>query len=66
MGLYKYTFNNICREDNSLEYGDETTKIVVNTHGTKGEITKDMRVFLDAINGVYRVKILSVDKENKK
>ena len=53
MGLYKYTFNNICREDNSLEYGDETTKIVVNTHGTKGEITKDMRVFLDAINGVF-------------
>ena len=25
----------------------------MNTHGTKGEITKDMRVFLDAINGVF-------------
>ncbi len=33
-GLYRYTFENICLEDNSLKLGDESIKVVLNTKGT--------------------------------
>lgn len=32
-GLYRYTFKNICMEDTSLELGDKTIKVVLNTKG---------------------------------
>ncbi len=43
-GLYVYTFNNICREDNSIELNDETTKIFLNPYG-KGQISKELDEF---------------------
>ena len=33
-GLYRYTFENICVENNSLRLGDESTKVVLSTKGT--------------------------------
>ncbi len=33
-GLYRYTFKNICLEDNSVTLGDESIKAVLNTRGT--------------------------------
>ena len=44
---YIYTFENICREEPDLSFGDETTKVVVNTQGSKGEISEGM---LEVIN----------------
>lgn len=35
--LYRYTFKNICFEDNSLELNDESIKVVLNTKGKNGE-----------------------------
>ncbi len=32
-GLYRYSFKNICIEDNGIIFGDETEKIVLNTRG---------------------------------
>lgn len=53
LGFYKYTFTNQCWEKPNLQYGDETTKIIINTKGIKGEISKDLKDFLDAVNGQF-------------
>ena len=40
---YIYTFENTCREDPELKFGDEAYKIVVNTKGCKGEISEELK-----------------------
>lgn len=40
---YIYTFENICREEPELRFGDETTKVVINTNGCKGEISDELK-----------------------
>ena len=38
---YIYTFENICREEPDITFGDGTTKVVVNTRGSKGECSAE-------------------------
>ena len=57
-GRYIYTFENTCREEPDLKFGDETYKIVINTKGTRGEISDELKeviVYLDEgkITGAY-------------
>ncbi len=47
-----YTFRNTCREHPDLEMGDQTTKIFLNTTGTKDDVGPDVKAFLDYVNGV--------------
>ena len=42
-GRYIYTFENICREEPELTFGDESYKVVVNTKGHKGEIPDELK-----------------------
>ena len=42
-GLYRYTFENICKEDNSLNLGDESVKVILNT---KGRVRKGIKTEL--------------------
>lgn len=49
LGRYKYTFSYKCEEVERLKYGDETTKIIVNTYGTKGEASEDLKDFLNVL-----------------
>ena len=47
---YIYTFENRCVEDVEIAFGDETQKVVVNTKGSVGEISdelKELLVYLD-------------------
>lgn len=53
LGYYKYTFTNKCNEVPELEYGDDTMKIIVNTLGTKGEVSNELKEFLKAVNGQF-------------
>ena len=46
-----YTFKNYCREQKSLEFGDETVKIFLNTKGTIGEVCDDLDKLLAYIDG---------------
>ena len=49
-GRYIYTFENRCIEEEGLLFGDETQKIVVNTKGNVGEISRELKevlVYLD-------------------
>ena len=40
---YIYTFETVCREVPGLSLGDDTYKIVVNTAGTEGEISNELK-----------------------
>lgn len=62
---YKYTFTYKCNEINGLEYGDFTTHIVLNTTGTKGNVSGDLKTFLKCINGVFSDNIFSATIKNE-
>ena len=48
-GQYVYTFLNQCQEVPDLELGDDTVKVFLNTKGTKGAISRDLRELLEFI-----------------
>ena len=48
-GLWRYTFENRCKEDNTLLLKDGTAKIFFNTTGTKGNISEDTKNILKFI-----------------
>lgn len=48
-GRYLYTFRNHCVEDLSLELGDETVKVFLNSKGHNGEIEAPLRELLEYI-----------------
>ena len=45
-GRWVYTFENRCREDQDIALGDEAAKIVLNTKGHVGEISKELKSLL--------------------
>ena len=47
-----YTFENHCREDLSIALGDEATKIILNTKGSVGEISDELRDLLRYMDGL--------------
>ena len=48
-GLYKYTFENLCEEDPSIKLGDESLKVFLNTKGQKGEVSRELKAFLNFV-----------------
>ena len=50
-GLYKYTFENRCVEDNSVVLGDKTCKIFLNAKGILEDANEDIRAFLQYVDG---------------
>ena len=50
-GYYKYTFRNTCQEDKELVLDDGVTKVVLNATGRKGEITSELKEFLQLVAG---------------
>ena len=49
-GNYIYTFKKRCLETPELEFPDETTIILLNTTGTHGSISPDIKSFFDYVN----------------
>ena len=47
---YIYTFENRCLEDLTLTLGDETVKIIVNTKGSTGEISEELKELIDYLD----------------
>ena len=50
LGRHRYDFKNFCKQDKSLEMGDGRTAIFLNTKGTKNDVAKDLRNFLDYVD----------------
>ena len=51
-GLYRYTFENLCKEQKDISLNDEAVKLFFNTTGTKGEVTGEARAFLKYVGGM--------------
>ena len=49
-GNYVYTFKKRCLENRELELSDEATTMILNTKGTHGDISKDIKSFYDYVN----------------
>ena len=47
---YVYTFKKCCLENRKLELPDEATTMILNTKGTHGAISKDIKSFYDYVN----------------
>jgi predicted transposase/invertase (TIGR01784 family) len=57
-GLYIYTFQNRCDQNYEVLLGDDAVKVVVNTKGTKGDISPELKeaiIYLDReeVTGPY-------------
>ena len=50
-GRHIYTFENRCIQDFELSFGDETTKIVLNTKGIIDDVSPEMKRLLNFIDG---------------
>jgi predicted transposase/invertase (TIGR01784 family) len=50
LGLHRYDFLSYCKQEKSLELGDGRTAIFLNTKGTKDDVSKDLRNFLDYVD----------------
>ena len=51
-GRHLYTFRNLCKEDPSLEMGDGTAKVFLNTKGTMDDVPADVKAFCGYVNGI--------------
>ena len=49
-GNYVYTFKKRCLENLELELPDEAATMILNTKGTHGDISKDIKSFYDYVN----------------
>ena len=54
-----YTFENKCKEDESLSLGDEAYKVIVNANGNREGLSDEMSDFLDFLQGKENDGILS-------
>ena len=50
-GRHIYTFENICKEDNSISMGDGAVKIFLNANGRQDDVSKELKAFLDYVAG---------------
>ena len=67
---YIYTFQNRCDEDNTILFGDDEVKVVVNTKGTKGEVSPELKeaiIYLDRgeVTGPYSKELDDAVRELK-
>ena len=60
-GLYKYTFSNRCHEKLHVELGDECEKIFLNTKGKKGEVSRELKAFLNFVEKSTVQKAIEVE-----
>jgi len=69
-GRYIYTFQNRCDQNHALLFGDDAVKVVVNTKGTKGRISKKLKeviMYLDheEVTGSFSRELDNAVKELK-
>ncbi len=50
-GRHIYTFENICKEDNTISLGDGAVKIFLNADSEKNDVSRELRAFLDYVAG---------------
>jgi len=48
-GRFKYVFRNICESDSEIQLDDGSVKVFLNTKGTLGDISPELKAFLDYV-----------------
>ena len=51
-GRHIYSFENICKEDNSVFLDDGAVKIFLNAGGRQDDVSEELRAFLDYVAGI--------------
>ncbi|SNU05179.1 conserved hypothetical protein (putative transposase or invertase) [Lachnospiraceae bacterium] len=51
MGYHKYSFKNICMENNSILLNDGAERLFLNTEGTRDDVDAELKKFLDFVKG---------------
>ena len=51
-GFYKYTFKNMCIENRDICLGDGTCKLFLNPYGENGDVSTELKAFLDLLRGI--------------
>ncbi len=51
-GRHIYSFENICKEDNSVFLNDGAVKIFLNASGGQDDVSRELKAFLDYVAGV--------------
>lgn len=70
-GRHRYTFETVCKEDNSIKLEDDTNKIILNTRGIIKDLSEELIEFLDYVehsddNAAEKAKGTLVKKIHKK
>ena len=50
-GRYKYTFENVCKEDSEVMLNDGAKKIFLNGEGKTGKVSEELKAFLEYVSG---------------
>lgn len=50
--FYRYSFENLCKENTEIALKDEAIKLFFNTEGTRGKITDEAKAFLKYVGGI--------------
>ena len=50
-GRHRYTFQNLCLEDRNLQLEDETVKVFINTKGSMGDVSEELKQIFAYFNG---------------
>ncbi|OOM74616.1 Rpn family recombination-promoting nuclease/putative transposase [Clostridium sp. BL-8] len=53
-GRHKYTFQNVCLEDNDIVLNDETLKIILNTKGIMKDLSEELLEFLEYVENTAK------------
>lgn len=59
--LYRYSFRNVCREDEAIELQDEAYKLFFNTKGEHGDITLRLQELLRYMNDTEAFPVANTD-----
>ena len=59
-GRHKYTFKNVCLEDNSIILNDEAQKIILNTKGIMNDLNEELLEFLNYVEDSTDDKVNNV------
>ena len=64
VGLHKYSFANLCRENTAIELGDEAEKIFLCAQGTADDVSEKMKSFLAYVAGNHPSSEFTAQLEN--
>lgn len=64
-GYYRYSFENICKEDTTVTLQDKAIKVFFNTEGTADDVSEEAKAFLRYVGGIPTDDVFTRKLEEK-